>query len=168
MIRLSPGLMRTASGLLVSFALTAACVAAETPPTSQPAIDFARRLLRGESTQADALTRLLAAMKESSAALSERHDPGAETQRTQRAALEAIDELIETARRSQDDAKRQNTKSRERRSAGTVQPQPPRKPPERKPGDTNVAASQPAPGGKSDRSGVSAAVGETEIGRAHV
>lgn len=161
MIRPSSSLMRTTTGLLVTFAFVTASAADETPPTSQPANDFARRLLRGESTQADALTRLLAAMKESSTALTVRHDAGAETQRTQRVALEAIDELIETARRSQDDAKRQNTKSRERRSAGSVQPQPPRKPPERKPGDTNVATSQPAPGGKSDRSGVSAAVGET-------
>lgn len=145
---------------LALLALIAACAAADTP-TSQPANDFARRLLRGDSSQTDALTRMLAAMKESSTALSERHDPGAETQRTQRAALEAIDELIETARRSQDDTKRQSTQARERRSPATVQPQPPRKPTERKPGDTRVATSQPAPGGKSDRAGVSAAIGET-------
>jgi len=153
--------MRAVTRSLAMLALIAACTAADAPATSQPANDFARRLLRGDSAPADALTRMLAAMKESSTALSERHDPGAETQRTQRAALEAIDELIETARRSQDDAKRQSTESRERRSAGTVQPQPPRPQPERKPGDTRVATSQPAPGGKSDRAGVSAAVGET-------
>jgi len=135
--------------------------AADPPvPTSQPADDLARRLLRGSSTQTDALTRMLAAMQDAQTALHDRHNAGDQTQQSQRAALSALDELIETARRAENDANRAGGRTQERRRPGTVQPQPPRPTGARKPDDSRIAASQPAPGGKSDRAGVSGAIGE--------
>jgi hypothetical protein len=141
---------------LLPVALAAAAPAAT---TTQPVDLFVRRLLAGRSTQTDALARMLAAMDAAGTGLSQRRDPGRATQDAQKQAVAAIDELIETARRAQNEAAGASKQTSARRRAAPIDPKG-RRP---RPGESRAqaAGTQPAIGpDRSDRAGVSAAVGE--------
>jgi hypothetical protein len=149
---------RRAQAILAFVLVATTGTAAEPPaPTSRPADDLTRRLLRGDAGASDALSKMLDAMKDAQQRLRDGRDAGDETQKSQRAALAALDELLETAQQSQDDAARQRGASaRERRRSASVTPQPPRRTGERRPGDGQAATTQPVAGGPGDRAGVSA------------
>jgi len=140
--------------------LVPAAAALAEPPASQPADPFARRLLKGDSTQADPLNRMIEAMSEARAGLADRRDAGRDTQLAQRQALSALDELIEAAQRSSGAGSSSKSSKTQKRRAGRTGPQ------QKKPGavtnaDAKSATTRPAPGAaRGDRSGVSSTVGE--------
>lgn len=150
----------TQARYFIACILFAAASAAADPPASQPADPFARRLLKGDSTQADPLNRMIDAMDQARAGLADRRDTGRDTQLAQKQALTALDELIESAQRSDGSNAASKSSKTQKRRAGQTSPQQKRPGSPGKP-DSKSAATQPAPRPpKGDRAGVSSNIGE--------
>lgn len=141
--------------------LLASASAIAEPPASQPADPFARRLLKGDSTLADPLNRMIESMDRARAGLADRRDTGRDTQLAQKHALTALDELIEAAQQGGGSNSSPKSSKTQKRPAGQPAPQ------QKRPGspgrpDGKSSATQPAPRPpKGDRAGVSEKFGET-------
>ncbi len=126
------------------------------PPRADRDDDLARRLLRGESDDADAPARLLSAMEAARQRLTDKADSGPRTREAQRTALALLDEIIAEARaRDTTERARSRAGRTAQRRAGAQDPD--RQADARRTGRAGpMPATQPASGvgGAADRRGV--------------
>lgn len=140
----------------------APCSAAEPPasapssqPTTRPAEDFVRQMLRGESGKTDPMSAAIEAMDVAGRRLGDDKDCGPLTREAQRRALTRLDEAIEQVRRGESPPSAQRAgRSADRRPAG--RPNTRRNPPKPSAGSPDADRAGPDRSGRSgqDRSRV--------------